>query len=253
MILYFSATGNCRFVAETIAKKTSDKAVSIQSAGSEIVLNDGENLGFVTPTYFWRLPSIVEDFLKNLKIKGGVNSYFYFIATYGTTTGQSAHYYAKYLKKTGHKLNASFKIKMPDTWTVYFDLSDKEELEKQHRDELPQIEAIVLRINHREEGDFINTDTPMIGAMGAKVAYNNARKTKHLHVDTKACIGCSLCERNCPVSAIKMEEGHPVWVKKRCTMCLQCLHKCPKFAIQYDDKTQNHGQYTHPSNKEEDI
>ena len=27
------------------------------------------------------------------------------------------------------------------------------------------------------------------------------------------------------------------------------LKRCPKFVIQYDDKTKNHGQYLHPGAK----
>ena len=43
-----------------------------------------------------------------------------------------------------------------------------------------------------------------------------------------------------------MEEKRPVWVRDQCAMCLGCLHRCPKFAIQYDGRTQKHGQYTNP-------
>lgn len=32
-------------------------------------------------------------------------------------------------------------------------------------------------------------------------------------------------------------------------MCLGCLHRCPKFAIQYDDRTREHGQYRHPGTR----
>jgi NAD-dependent dihydropyrimidine dehydrogenase PreA subunit len=43
-----------------------------------------------------------------------------------------------------------------------------------------------------------------------------------------------------------MKDGKPTWTKKNCAMCLGCLHRCPRFAIQYDDKTRDHGQYLHP-------
>ena len=72
-----------------------------------------------------------------------------------------------------------------------------------------------------------------------------AGKTSHLHVSDD-CTGCSLCEKNCPVDAIEMEDGKPVWVIEKCAMCLGCLHRCPKFAIQYDNRTKKHGQYQHP-------
>lgn len=54
------------------------------------------------------------------------------------------------------------------------------------------------------------------------------------------------CVKSCPVKAIDLQMKKPVWVKNECVMCLRCLHLCPKFAIQYDNKTQNHGQYLNP-------
>lgn len=70
------------------------------------------------------------------------------------------------------------------------------------------------------------------------------RQTHHFHVED-SCIGCGLCARNCPVSAIQLRDKRPVWVKEQCVMCLSCLHHCPKSAIQYGSRTKKHGQYSH--------
>ena len=45
-----------------------------------------------------------------------------------------------------------------------------------------------------------------------------------------ALFGCGLCAKKCPVQAIEMRDGKPVWVKDKCVMCLGCLHRCPKYA-----------------------
>ena len=74
--------------------------------------------------------------------------------------------------------------------------------------------------------------------------YGTMRKTSHFHVED-TCIGCGLCARNCPISAIDMVKQKPAWNREQCVMCLSCLHHCPKFAIQYDNKTKKHGQYVH--------
>ena len=47
------------------------------------------------------------------------------------------------------------------------------------------------------------------------------------------CIGCGHCEKICPAEAIRMEDGHPTWVKERCFMCFGCLRLCPMGAIHY--------------------
>ncbi len=65
MIFYFSATGNSKHVAEEIAAKTGDKAVSILDVKQSVLNLDSEkNVGFVSSTYAFGLPVVVSDFLK---------------------------------------------------------------------------------------------------------------------------------------------------------------------------------------------
>ena len=68
MIYYFTATGNDQHVAERIAEATGDRLASITeclwNGTCSCVLEDGEGLGFVVPTYFGGLPSVVVEFLE---------------------------------------------------------------------------------------------------------------------------------------------------------------------------------------------
>ncbi|MBR0271757.1 MAG: EFR1 family ferrodoxin [Methanobrevibacter sp.] len=244
MIVYFSATGNCRYVARQIAESLNDDAISLLDI-AEINLSDGETLGFVFPTYFWGLPSIVNELLSKLTISKSGDNYVFHIATYGTTSGQNAEYVERHLKNKGIVLDAKFAVKMPDTWTPTYDLSNHEEVLKLNQDEKPQIEEIINHVNNRDNGDFIKSHIPMIVCKFAQVIYDKRRNTSHLHVED-TCIECGLCSKNCPIEAIAITDKKPVWVKDKCVMCLKCLHHCPKFSIQYDDRTKNHGQYHHP-------
>ena len=53
MIIYYSATGNCKYVAKKIADKTRDIAVSMIGHNDSIYLKKGESLGIVVPVHFW--------------------------------------------------------------------------------------------------------------------------------------------------------------------------------------------------------
>ncbi len=52
-----------------------------------------------------------------------------------------------------------------------------------------------------------------------------------LRFEEEKCIGCGLCEKNCPCGAIRMEDKHPVFDPGRCIECFMCASKCPKSAI----------------------
>ena len=245
MIVYYSATGNCKYAANEIAKAIGDTAVSILDLESQITIRQGEKLGIVTPTYYWGLPSVVDDFFKQVKIKAEQGSYVYFIATYGTTCGQTGELMQRHLIAQGLTLSARYSIKMPDTWTPTFDLSNPQKISKINQKEQPQIAEITAHIQRCDCGDYMHAKVPMAAVKRFYPLYHTARRTTHLHVED-SCIGCGMCEKNCPVQAIQIKEGKPVWVKDQCVMCLGCLHHCPKFAIQYGRNTKKHGQYVHP-------
>lgn len=252
MIFYSTATGNDQYVAERVAQATGDTTSSITQCIHKgtwtVTLKERENLGFVLPTYFWGLPSVVADFLQKLNIEG-LPTYSFLIATYGTTTGAISQYAKKLLRSKDITLDGLFSVKMPDTWTVMFDLSSKENVAKLNQNADAHITKVAELVKAQTRTSKMPGSLPLFMAWFAQKVYPNARKTSHLHV-SKACIGCGLCSRQCPVSAIQMSDNkHPIWVKETCAMRLGCLHRCPTFAIQYDQKTQSHGQYTHPGVK----
>ena len=62
MTLFFTGTGNSRYVAERIAKALGDELLSINDrikVGNTSPVASDERLVIVTPTYAWRIPRIV--------------------------------------------------------------------------------------------------------------------------------------------------------------------------------------------------
>jgi len=45
------------------------------------------------------------------------------------------------------------------------------------------------------------------------------------------CIGCKICEKNCPVQAISVTNNHAVINYDKCIGCGICAEKCPKKII----------------------
>ena len=248
MILYFSATGNSEYVAKRIATETGDIAVSITDCYKKQIFSFDEKyetFGIVSPTYSWGLPVIVTEILQRLDLSYKPN-YIFFIANYGTTPGQIGRFADDILTPKGLSLSAKFSVKMPDTWTPIFDLNNKEKVLRINDNAEFEIDSIIKQITNFTRGDFMNNKLPYpFARIVYNIEYDLMRKTKHFSVEN-TCVGCGLCAKNCPISAIKLKDRKPEWIKEQCVMCLACLHHCPKFAIQYGKRTKKHGQYTHP-------
>ncbi len=245
MIFYFSATGNSRHAAKRIADATGSRIISITECLKKGVFdftsNDGETIGFVSPVYNFGLPVTVIDFINNLNINHN-KSYVFTLITFGGFSGGASKMMRDLLKERGVRTDAQYSVRMPDTWTPVYDLSDKEKINRTNRKADTKISSIINKLNKKARGNFDSRHIPF----GDKFygGYEEMRRTSSLSV-TEKCIGCGLCAEQCPVDAIEIQNGRPVWVKEKCAMCLGCLHRCPEFAIKRGEKTKLHGQYTH--------
>jgi NAD-dependent dihydropyrimidine dehydrogenase PreA subunit/flavodoxin len=252
MIFYFSSTGNDKYVATRIAASTDDRILSIagclQKNRLTFSLENKENFGLVIPTYFGGFPAIVIDFLNKVTINWADHNYVFFVATYGAGAGNIAVESQKRLADLGKRPDAVFTIKMVDNWNPYFDMTDKNYISKAESEAEPAIEDAISRVSEHECTDVPKKQEPSVIQSISTHIYNNCRKTKKFSVSS-ACVGCGLCERQCPVNAIRIENKHPVWVKPECTLCLGCVHRCPVNAISYTKKTIGHGQYFNPNVK----
>ncbi|MCH4052996.1 MAG: EFR1 family ferrodoxin [Atopobiaceae bacterium] len=221
MLLYFSATGNCKYVASRISQATGEEKFSIVDCLEQGRLSfRDKQIGIASPTYDWALPSFTREFLAKANLEAG---YPYYVATYGTTPGASSAYAQKYL---GGNFDAFYSVRMPDTWTPVFDLSTPEKVAAFSGSTEDEIDSVIRHLEAQDRGQFMRNRMPLPLVAVVYPFYERVRRTSNLHVGD-ACIGCGLCARKCPVHAIEMRDGRPVWVKGKCAMCLGCLHRCP--------------------------
>ena len=78
------------------------------------------------------------------------------------------------------------------------------------------------------------------------VSLNGGSKNNAIPREAEAIIAVNPNDEN---TAIEVINNKPVWVKEKCTLCLGCIHRCPKFSIDYKEKTKAHGQYLNPNTK----
>lgn len=57
--------------------------------------------------------------------------------------------------------------------------------------------------------------------------------TKNLEINQDECVNCYLCEENCPVEAIYLDEEKVVLDNDKCIRCINCTSHCPVGALNF--------------------
>lgn len=58
--------------------------------------------------------------------------------------------------------------------------------------------------------------------------------TRNIKIDKDKCTKCGLCEKRCPVKAIKIKDR--AIYNKDCMLCQRCMSNCPQDAFWYKNK-----------------
>ncbi len=101
MILYFTGTGNSRYVAEKIADETKSELLNLSDRikKNETFAVQADNVVFVTPTYAWRIPRIVRDWIR--KADFSAVKKVWFVMTCGSEIGNASAYNQKLCSEKG--------------------------------------------------------------------------------------------------------------------------------------------------------
>ena len=128
MVLYFTGTGNSRYVAERIAQALGDTLCSLNDrikAGDTSPVNSDTRLIIVVPTYAWRIPHIVREHLENTAFPGAAQVWF--VMTCGGQIGGAGRPNQALAQKMGLAYQGTAQIVMPENYIALFQAPQAEE------------------------------------------------------------------------------------------------------------------------------
>ena len=247
MILYFTGTGNSGAVAQRIAAGTQEECICINDwikDNRRERIASKKPLVFVCPIYAWRIPRVVEQFIRERTFEGNRNAYF--VTTCGSGAGNAAKYAGQLCQKKGLVFYGLAQIVMPENYIAMFSVPQEAEAKRILAEAQPRIEQILSDI--REESPLPEERNSMLGRFLSgpvnPLFYATCVKAKGFYAKD-CCTGCGRCEKRCPLNNIRMEEGRPLW-GENCTHCMACICSCPAEAIEYKNKSRGKPRYQNP-------
>ena len=244
MVLFFTGTGNSGYVAKKVAEIINDNFLDLFDKIKRRDFSPVESdkpFVIAAPTYSWRIPHILEEYLEKAPLEG--NSKIYFLMTCGDDIGNAEKYLKKLCAKIGKEYMGCAYFRMPENYIAMFTAPNAEQASRIIAKQTEKIDAAARVIASGKSFDKVKVD--FIGKLKSGIVntafYALCVKSDKFYA-TDDCVACGKCEKLCPLSNITVADGKPVW-GKNCTHCMACICKCPKEAIEYGKKSQGKNRY----------
>lgn len=247
MILYFSGTGNSEYVAKRIAEEIGDKTLNLfeKIRNSDYSgLQSGRPWTLVVPTYAWRIPRIVENWLMKTKLSG--SKLFYVVMTCGEDNGNAGAYARQLCEKKRMMFRGCMSIVMPENYIAMFQAPNQEESLQIIDAAEPYIQKAADDIRKGKpfpESKASLADRIKSGPVN-ELFYPMFVHARKFHADD-TCVSCGKCVQVCPLKNIRLEDGRPAWGDD-CTHCMACICRCPAAAVEYGKSSKGKVRYVCP-------
>lgn len=245
MILYYTGTGNSEYVAKKIGERIGDSVVNLfdRIKNKDYSSIESEKMWvIVCPTYAWRIPRVVKNFLLNTEFKG--NKDICFVMTCGDGIGNAGKYSLKICQKKNLNYKGTARVVMPENYIALYNAPAEAEANEIIEKAENVIEKVATCILENKNIDNVKVTQKLYSSTVNPLFYTLIVKDKKFSAND-SCISCGICERSCPMGNIKLKNGKPTW-NGNCTHCMACICKCPKEAIEYGEKSKNKVRYTCP-------
>ncbi len=244
MIVYFTGTGNSRYIANILARQLGDNAVDAAELikdGKFPEFTSEKSFVFVSPVYAWRFPRVFEKWMRKCRFMGNENAYF--VMTCGDSIGAADIYMESVCDDINLEYMGTADVVMPENYLIMFDPTPAEDDLEIISKAQKRTRELALKISSGEAFDKVKAS--FVGYLESGIV-NSCFYTFYIGAKkfyaTDDCISCGKCVKNCMLNNITMKEGRPEWGKD-CTHCMACICHCPTEAIEYGNKTKGRRRY----------
>ena len=147
MVLYFSGTGNSRYLARRIAEGLEMPLYDLNAcikAGNTAPVQTGRDVVLVTPTYAWRIPRVVSGWLGKTALTGAER--IWFVMDCGSEIGNAAGYNRQLAAQKQLKYMGTAQIIMPENYIAMFDAPQAEEARRIVAKAQPDIDRSIAAV-----------------------------------------------------------------------------------------------------------
>ena len=244
MIFCFSGTGNSRYIARRFAEALQDTIIDLNArikAQDNSLIQTGQDVIVVVPTYAWRIPRVVSEWLTKTQLASAER--IWFVMDCGSEIGNAAKYNRQLAAQLSLTYMGTAQIVMPENYIAMFGAPEADEAVKIVEKANPDIEAAIARIKKRQEfpASRNNLYDRIMSGLVNPIFYQLIVKADSFYAG-EACTGCGQCASKCPMNNIQIQNGKPAWGKK-CTHCMACICYCPMKAIEYGKKSVGKPRY----------
>lgn len=244
MIIYFTGTGNSRYLAEIIAAELQDDCIS---AVSYIKEKQQGNFHaetpflFVCPVYAWQIPHVFEAFIESSTFTGSKDCYF--VLTCGDEMGNAGKGIAALCHRKELSCKGVMEIKMPENYIALFSAPSEEKAQaiitvgSQKAKEAARLIVQGKPFPPHHVGSVDKLKTSLVNPVFYKLVISDKK-----FYTTAQCTGCGACVKACMLRNIRLIDGKPVW-NGNCTHCMACICGCPEEAIEYGKHTKGLRRY----------
>ncbi len=244
MIFCYSGTGNSRYIAQRIADELHENIIDLNEkikTNNYSSIETGDNVILVVPTYAWRIPRIVSNWLYKTEFIGAKR--IWFVMNCCSEIGNASKYNSILANEKHLNYMETKQILMPENYIAMFNAPQLEEAKEIVEKAEIDIKETIKYI--REGKAFLKPrhnlyDRFMSGSVNP-LFYHFFVNANAFKVNN-TCIGCNQCVKKCPMNNIQLIDGKPVW-GKNCTHCMACICYCPQEAIEYGKKSVGKTRY----------